>query len=85
LDVIKLKFHFRQNNKIKVASLVAYLATMFVPRRHNDIDAEIQKTEHTGVPELAPQRKKGSLRANILTCILKKKSPISNDNREKTF
>jgi hypothetical protein len=34
----------------------------------------------TGSPE-----KKGSLRANILTCILKKKSPISNDNREKTF
>jgi hypothetical protein len=33
-----------------------------------------------GVPELAPQRKKGALGR-----ILKKKSPISNDNREKTF
>jgi hypothetical protein len=30
-------------------------------------------------------REKRDLRANILTCILKKKNPISNDNREKTF
>jgi hypothetical protein len=39
-----------------------------------------------GVPDLAPQRKKGALgRIYVLTCILKKKRPISNDNREKTF
>jgi hypothetical protein len=41
LDVIKLKFQFRQNIKIKVASLVAYLVTMFVPSQC--IDADIQK------------------------------------------
>jgi hypothetical protein len=40
---------------------------------------------YTGCPRTGSPEKKGSLRANILTCILKKKSPISNDNREKTF
>jgi hypothetical protein len=40
----------------------------------------LYRCPRTGSPE-----KKGSLRANILTCILKKKSPISNDNREKTI
>jgi hypothetical protein len=40
---------------------------------------------NTGCPRTGSPEKKGSLRANILTCILKKKSPISNDNREKTF
>jgi hypothetical protein len=40
---------------------------------------------YTGCPRTGFPEKKGSLRANILTCILKKKSPISNDNREKTF
>jgi hypothetical protein len=41
--------------------------------------------QYTGCPRTGSPEKKGSLRANILTCILKKKSPISNDNREKTF
>jgi hypothetical protein len=40
---------------------------------------------YTGCPRTGSPEKKGSFRANILTCILKKKSPISNDNREKTF
>jgi hypothetical protein len=40
---------------------------------------------YTGCPSTGSPEKKGSLRANILTCILKKRSPISNDNREKTF
>jgi hypothetical protein len=40
---------------------------------------------YTGCPRTGSPEKKGSLRANILTCILNKKSPISNDNREKTF
>jgi hypothetical protein len=44
------------------------------------IQAWKYRCPRTGSPE-----KKGSLTANILTCILKKKSPISNDNREKTF
>jgi hypothetical protein len=43
------------------------------------------ETDYTGCPRTGSPEKKGSLRANILTCILKKKSPISNDNREKTF
>jgi hypothetical protein len=42
--------------------------------------AEKYRCPRTGSPE-----KKGNLRANILTSILKKRSPISNDNREKTF
>jgi hypothetical protein len=48
--------------------------------------ADIYKIcEYTECPRTGSPEKIGSLRANILTCILKKKSPISNDNREKTF
>jgi hypothetical protein len=45
----------------------------------------IVNIKYTGCPRTGSPEKKGSLRANILTCILKKKSPISNDNGEKTF
>jgi hypothetical protein len=54
----------------------------------NKVSLNIRKysePEYTGCPRTGSPEKKGSLRANILTCILKKKSPISNDNREKTF
>jgi hypothetical protein len=50
----------------------------------NQNDDSIAKT-YTGCPRTGSPEKKGSLRANILTCILNKKSPISNDNREKTL
>jgi hypothetical protein len=40
---------------------------------------------YPGCPRTGSPEKKGSLRANILTCILKKKNPMSNDNQETTF
>jgi hypothetical protein len=40
---------------------------------------------YTGVPELPPQRQKGvHIWVNVIIWILKKKNPISSDNREKT-
>jgi hypothetical protein len=37
------------------------------------------------VPELLPQRKKGSVWVNVIIRILNKRSPISSDNRDNTF
>jgi hypothetical protein len=40
---------------------------------------------YTSVPELPPQRQKGvHIWVNVIIWILKKKNPISSDNREKT-
>jgi hypothetical protein len=63
------------------AALVLSVCPMFYTgfESLNSVDG-LCRCPRTGSPE-----KKGSLRANILTCILKKKSPISNDNQEKTF
>jgi hypothetical protein len=36
------------------------------------------------VPELLPQRKKGSVWVNVIIRILNKRSPISSDNRDNT-
>jgi hypothetical protein len=56
----------------------AYLLDIAVPNSHNI--TQTYRVSQNWLP-----REKRELRANILTCILKKKSPISNDNREKTF